>query len=60
MGIKADGHPPARTKFPKIITLGVNSFITKPVSFNDLLKVIKTLGRYWLEIVELSTVAPRR
>jgi CheY-like chemotaxis protein len=33
--------------------LGVNSFITKPVTFNNLLEVITSLGRYWFEIVEL-------
>jgi len=33
--------------------LGVNSFITKPVSFEGLVDVIKTLGKYWFEIVEL-------
>lgn len=33
--------------------LGVNSFITKPVTFANLLEVIKSLGRYWFEIVEL-------
>ena len=33
--------------------LGVNSFITKPVSFEGLVEVMKTLGRYWFEIVEL-------
>ncbi len=33
--------------------LGVNSFITKPVTFDGLVKVIKALGRYWFEIVEL-------
>lgn len=32
---------------------GVNSFITKPVSFNALIEVIQTLGKYWLEIVDL-------
>lgn len=33
--------------------LGVNSFITKPVIFENLIDVMKTLGRYWFEIVEL-------
>ncbi len=33
--------------------LGVNSFITKPVTFTNLLEVMTSLGRYWFEIVEL-------
>jgi two-component system response regulator len=33
--------------------LGVSSFITKPVSFEELISVVKVLGKYWLEIVEL-------
>lgn len=33
--------------------LGVNSFITKPVTFNNLLEVMSSIGRYWFEIVEL-------
>ncbi len=33
--------------------LGVNSFITKPVSFSSLVNVMRTLGKYWFEIVEL-------
>ena len=33
--------------------LGVNSFITKPVQFEGLVEVMKTLGKYWFEIVEL-------
>ena len=33
--------------------LGVNSFITKPVTFNGLVSVMKALGKYWFEIVEL-------
>lgn len=36
--------------------LGVNSFITKPVSFTGLVEAMNVLGRYWLEIVELPPV----
>jgi CheY-like chemotaxis protein len=35
--------------------LGVNSFITKPVVFESLVEVMKALGRYWFEIVELPS-----
>lgn len=37
----------------KIYDLGANSFITKPVTFSSLVEVMKTLGKYWFEIVEL-------
>ena len=33
--------------------LGVSSFITKPVTFGSLVDVMKTLSKYWFEIVEL-------
>ncbi len=33
--------------------LGVNSFVTKPVTFEGLVEVVKALGRYWFQIVEL-------
>jgi CheY-like chemotaxis protein len=33
--------------------LGVNSYITKPVSFEGLVDIVITLTRYWLKIVEL-------
>lgn len=33
--------------------LGVNSFITKPVTFEGLVEVMRALQKYWFEIVEL-------
>ncbi|MDZ4678586.1 MAG: response regulator [Oligoflexia bacterium] len=39
--------------------LGVNSFITKPVTFDALVAVLRDFGRYWLEIVELPTSKER-
>ena len=33
--------------------LGVSSFIIKPLSFEGLVEVMKTLEHYWFEIVEL-------
>jgi len=33
--------------------LGVNSFITKPVLFEGLVEVMKTLSHYWFSIVKL-------
>ena len=33
--------------------LSAASYITKPVTFEALVDVVKTLGKYWLEIVEL-------
>ena len=32
---------------------GASSFITKPVTFEGLIDVMKGLGRYWFEIVDL-------
>ena len=32
---------------------GVNSFITKPVTFSALIEVVQALGKYWLEVVDL-------
>lgn len=38
--------------------LGVNSFITKPVTFDGLVEAMKMLGRYWFELVELPPERP--
>lgn len=35
--------------------LGVNSFVVKPVTFEALVDVLKTIGKYWFEIVELPS-----
>jgi CheY-like chemotaxis protein len=40
--------------------LGVNSFITKPVTFDGLVNVMRTLGTYWFEIVELPPAEKRQ
>lgn len=37
----------------KTYNLGVNSFITKPVTFTAMVEVMNTLKKYWFEIVEL-------
>jgi DNA-binding response OmpR family regulator len=33
--------------------LGVNSYVTKPVTFKSLVELVKLLGQYWFEVVEL-------
>ena len=38
--------------------LGVNSFISKPVTFTGLAEAMKVLGQYWFEIVELPGRSP--
>ena len=35
--------------------LGASSFITKPVTFEGLVELMRSLKRYWFEIVELPT-----
>jgi CheY-like chemotaxis protein len=48
----------ADTDIGCIYELGANSFISKPVSFDSLVEVMKILGRYWFEIVELPGKKP--
>jgi len=40
--------------------LGVNSFITKPVTFAGLAEAMKVVGQYWFEIVELPVESSDR
>jgi CheY-like chemotaxis protein len=35
--------------------LGVSGYVTKPVSLPELIEVMKTIGQYWFEIVELPS-----
>ena len=43
----------AEEDIQRTYNLGVNSFISKPVSFESLVEIMKTLTKYWFEIVEL-------
>ena len=43
----------AETDIVRSYDLGVNSYITKPVTFDGLVEVMRSFGRYWFEIVEL-------
>lgn len=36
--------------------LGVSGYISKPVTFERLIDIMKILGRYWFDIVELPTL----
>ncbi|MEA5461531.1 response regulator [Arcicella sp. LKC2W] len=37
----------------KTYDLGVNCFISKPVSFSEFVEVTRALGNYWFDIVQL-------
>ncbi len=37
----------------KTYDLGVNSFILKPISFDDFVDVIKIISKYWFDTVQL-------
>ena|SRR2546423_13565536 len=43
----------ADTDIGQIYELGANSFISKPVTFDSLVSVMKILGDYWFQTVEL-------
>lgn len=43
----------AEEDIARTYNLGVNSFITKPVTFDGLVQAMDAFSRYWLEIVEL-------
>lgn len=43
----------AQEDIARTYDLGVNSFVTKPVTFAALVDVMRDMGRYWIEIVQL-------
>jgi len=43
----------ADTDIVQLYEMGANSFITKPVSFEALVNVMRAVGNYWFETVEL-------
>ena len=47
----------ADTDVLRTYDLGVNSFITKPVTFDGLVEVMRAISDYWLQIVRLPSAA---
>ena len=45
--------PQAEEDILRSYDLGVSSFITKPVTFDGLVRVMRTLGEYWFQVVAL-------
>jgi two-component system, response regulator len=43
----------ADTDIDKMYELGANSFISKPIQFDSLVKLMRLLSQYWLQTVEL-------
>jgi DNA-binding NarL/FixJ family response regulator len=41
----------------RMYDLGTSSFISKPVTLSALVEVVRVLGEYWFEIVQLPRVA---
>lgn len=46
----------ADTDIARLYELGASSFIPKPVHFEGLLNVVRALGHYWFQVVELPVV----
>lgn len=43
----------ADTDISQVYELGANSFVSKPFQFEALVNVMRTIGQYWLQTVEL-------
>lgn len=39
--------------------LGVNAYIVKPINFEEMVEVMRVLGQYWFDMVQLPTVERR-
>jgi CheY-like chemotaxis protein len=50
-------HSQAEEDVLRSYDLGVNSFIVKPVTFEKLVKVVKSITNYWFEIVRVPVVS---
>ena len=46
----------ADTDIAGLYDLGANSFISKPVQFESLVRVMRTLGQYWFHTVQLPAL----
>jgi CheY-like chemotaxis protein len=46
----------ADTDIATLYDLGANSFISKPIQFEALVNVIRLLGEYWFNTVELPSI----
>jgi CheY-like chemotaxis protein len=46
----------AQEDIERAYDLGVNSFITKPATFEELVEIMSTIGKYWFDIVEIAPV----
>ncbi len=45
----------SETDINRSYDLGANSFITKPLNFDELVEVMRGVGRYWFEVMQLPT-----
>ena len=46
----------ADTDISKAYALGVNSFISKPLSFDGLVSIVNAISKYWIDTVALPNV----
>jgi CheY-like chemotaxis protein len=50
----------AETDIKLLYGLGANSFIAKPTAFDALVNTLRALSHYWLHVVELPSILPKR